>query len=225
MRCASVAAASRSKLRRRRTAAAPRTAPALDWSRPPTARAARRRLRAAACWPWRRRRAGGGVRHGVSPVSWRGAGRGAGPARHRRRRRERQRCRRRARRLRRQHRRLVDRQQHARRRLRVLLRRADDVVAVERQLGCARRRRASPPGAGRPSGWCALRVRLSLRNSAPSSGMSPSSGTLDLLVGEAVFDQAAEHEDRRRRRPPRSTRSSACRSTGRRWRCRARPAG
>ena len=50
----------------------------------------------------------------------------------------------------------------------VLLLRADQVVAVQRQLVRVGLRRASPSGAGRPSGWCVVLVRLSLRNSAPT---------------------------------------------------------
>ena len=160
-----------------------------DASRAPTAPGARRRPRAAACAPWRRRRAAGWrapmrVLSAVGADAGAGAGRSGGTTRRRRRRRRRRPARgtagvvpgelcggdsgRRPRRAhRRDHRRLVDRHEHARRRLHAPAGRADLLVAVERDAVRGRRRRASRPGAGTPSGWCASWSRLSLRNSAP----------------------------------------------------------
>ena len=105
-------------------------------------------------------------------------------------------------------------------RLHVLLERRGSARSDRARGGWRCRRRASPSGAGRPSGWCASssgsrcgrgrRGRGCRRAAAPSSGCrcsGPRSG------------RRGRGSGRRRRR--RSIRSSACWSSGRRSRCRA----
>ncbi len=101
---------------------------------------------------------------------------------------------RRTRRRRRQHRRAVDRQDRAGHRLRLLLAGADQVVAVERQLvGAVDVAHHHRPQEDHQVGlsWCGV----SLRNRVPRNGMSPSSGTFSWLPVELVLQQAAQHQD------------------------------
>ena len=103
---------------------------------------------------------------------------------------------------------------------RLLLSRADHVVAVERQLASRCRRRASPPAAGTPSGWsscaCASRCGTARRRPACRRAAAPST----CWSVKRSFDQAAQHHDGAVvDHHGRLDRALVGRS-GRRWRCR-----
>ena len=77
-----------------------------------------------------------------------------------------------------------------------------------------RRRRAAPPAAGTPSGWSSCAAGL-VRNRAPTTGTSPSTGTFSWLPSSTGPASGRRARRWRRRRPARSTRSSACWWSGR----------